>query len=46
MLPDLEGQAGEGALDRPKNSREDFGVVSARAGSWTDMTQSDRYMFL
>ncbi|KAL0045347.1 hypothetical protein WJX82_004386 [Trebouxia sp. C0006] len=40
--PDLEGQAEEGALDRPKNSGEDFGVMSARAGSWTDMTQSDR----
>ncbi|DBB17344.1 TPA: hypothetical protein ACH3X3_014386 [Trebouxia sp. C0006] len=34
--PDLEGQAEEGALDRPKNSGEDFGVMSARAGSWTD----------
>lgn len=40
--PDLEGQAEEGALDRPKNSGEDFGVMSARAGSWTNTTQSDR----
>ncbi|KAL0028249.1 hypothetical protein WJX79_004244 [Trebouxia sp. C0005] len=42
MPPDLEGQAEEGSLDRPKDSGEDFGVMSARAGSWTNMTQSDR----
>ena len=41
--PDLEGQAEEGTLDRPKNSGEDFGVMSARAGSWTDTTLNDRY---
>ena len=41
--PDLEGQAEEGALDKAKNSGEDCGVMSARAGSWTDMTQTDRY---
>ena len=41
--PDLEGQSEEGSLDKPKNSGEDFGVMSARAGSWIDMTQTNRY---
>ena len=45
MPPDLEGQAEERALDCPKDSGEDFGVMSARAGSWTNMTQNDRYTF-
>jgi len=42
--PDLEGQAEEGALARPKDSGKDFGVMPARAGSWIDVTQADRYI--
>ena len=41
--PDIQAQAEEGALDHPKNSGEDFGVMSARAGSWSDLAHPDRY---
>ena len=40
--PDIQAQAEEGALDHPKSSGEDFGVMSARAGSWTDLAHLDR----
>ena len=39
---DIQAQAEEGALHRPKSSGEDFGVMSARAGSWTDLAHPDR----
>lgn len=41
--PDVHAQAEEGALDHPKTSGEDFGGMSARAGSGTLLPQPDRY---
>ena len=41
--PDIHAQAEEGALDHPKDSDEDYGVMSAQAGSWADSHVSDRY---
>ena len=40
--PDVQAQAEEGTLDGPKDSGEDFGVMSARADSWADSTKPDR----
>ena len=40
--PDVEAQAEEGALDRPKNSGEDYGVMSARGGNWDENPRLDR----
>ena len=40
--PDVHAQAEEGALDHAKTSGEDFGVMSARAGSGTLLPQPDR----
>ena len=40
--PSALGQAEEGRLDKPKHSGEDFGVMSARAGSWTDLPHAER----
>ncbi|KAL3143323.1 hypothetical protein ABBQ38_002160 [Trebouxia sp. C0009 RCD-2024] len=39
--PDEHAQAEEGALDHPKTSGQDFGVMSARAGSETQLSQPD-----
>ena len=44
--PDIQAQAEEGALDRPKSSGEDFGVMSARADSWTALAHPNRYNLL
>ena len=41
--PDIQAQAEEGSVDRPKASGDDYGVMSARAGSWTDLADPDRY---
>lgn len=40
---DIQAQAEEGSVDRAKSSGEDYGVMSARAGSWTDLADPDRY---
>lgn len=41
--PDLHAQAEEGSVDRPQSGGEDYGVMSARVGSWTDLADPDRY---
>lgn len=41
--PDIQAQAEEGTVDRPKTNGEEYGVMSARAGSWTDLADPDRY---